>query len=107
MQHWPFSVVSSPDGKPLIRVEFKGEEKNFAPEEISAMVLVKMKETAAAFLGKDVKDAVVTVPGAIETLAQGSRARSHPSNSLLQRQPAAGDEGRGRHRGAERPAHHQ
>jgi L1 cell adhesion molecule like protein len=61
MKHWPFKVVSE-GGKPKIQVDYKGESKNFFPEEISAMVLVKMRETAEAFLGKSVKDAVVTVP---------------------------------------------
>jgi L1 cell adhesion molecule like protein len=61
MKHWPFKVVSD-GGKPKIEVEYKGERKQFFPEEVSAMVLVKMKETAEAFLGKTVKDAVVTVP---------------------------------------------
>jgi len=61
MKHWPFKVVSE-GGKPKIQVEYKSESKTFFPEEISAMVLVKMKETAEAFLGKTVKDAVVTVP---------------------------------------------
>mmetsp|Transcript_2242 Transcript_2242/g.3721 ORF Transcript_2242/g.3721 Transcript_2242/m.3721 type:complete len:659 (-) Transcript_2242:216-2192(-) len=61
MKLWPFELVSV-DGKPLIQVEVSGEKKKFAPEEISAMVLVKMKETAEEFLGKDVKNAVVTVP---------------------------------------------
>ena len=62
-KHWPFKVVSDNyDGKPKIQVEFKGEKKTFNPEEISAMVLTKMKETASAYLGVEVKDAVVTVP---------------------------------------------
>ncbi len=62
MKHWPFTVVSKEGDKPYIRVNFKGETKDFAPEEISAMVLVKMKEVAEAFVGTTVKDAVVTVP---------------------------------------------
>ena len=45
-----------------MQVEFKGEQKTFTPEEISSMVLTKMKDTAEAFLGSTVKDAVVTVP---------------------------------------------
>jgi heat shock 70kDa protein 1/2/6/8 len=62
MKHWPFSVVSGPGGKPLIEVTFKGDKKTFAPEEISSMVLTKMKEIAEAYIGKEVKNAVVTVP---------------------------------------------
>jgi len=58
---WPFKVVSE-GNKPKISVEYKGETKQFNPEEISSMVLIKMKETADAYLGKDIKDAVVTVP---------------------------------------------
>ena len=58
---WPFDVVST-DGKPNIRVEIDGGKKVFTPEEVSAMILVKMKETAEGFLGKEVKNAVVTVP---------------------------------------------
>lgn len=61
MKHWPFKVINDA-GKPKIGIEHKGEEKKFSPEEISAMVLVKMRETAEAFLGKQVKDAVITVP---------------------------------------------
>ncbi|GKT56965.1 hsp70-like protein [Colletotrichum tofieldiae] len=54
--------VVDKNGKPNIEVEFKGETKTFTPEEISAMVLVKMRETAEAFLGGQVNNAVVTVP---------------------------------------------
>ena len=61
MKHWPFHVISD-GGKPKIQVEFKNEQKTFFPEEISSMVLLKMKETAEAYLGKTVSDAVVTVP---------------------------------------------
>ena len=60
-KHWPFAVVNKA-GKPLIKVPVKGEDKVFTPEEISSMVLVKMKETAEAYLGQSVKDAVITVP---------------------------------------------
>jgi len=62
MKHWPFKVICREGNKPHIQVVFKGEEKVFAPEEISAMVLVKMRETAEAYLGKTIKDAVITVP---------------------------------------------
>lgn len=61
IKHWPFKVVNKV-GKPLIQVEYKGEVKQFSAEEISSMVLTKMKETAEAYLGKKIKDAVVTVP---------------------------------------------
>ena len=61
MKHWPFKVVDT-DSLPKLEVEYKNETKTFTPEEISSMVLTKMKETAEAYLGHDVKDAVVTVP---------------------------------------------
>merc|ERR1712141_666163 len=61
MKHWPFKVVDS-STKPKIEVEYKSENKTFTPEEISSMVLLKMKETAEAYLGHEIKDAVVTVP---------------------------------------------
>ncbi|KAJ3322691.1 70-kilodalton heat shock protein [Blyttiomyces sp. JEL0837] len=61
MKHWPFKVIDK-GGKPFIQVEFKGETKTFTPEEISSMVLLKMKETAEAYLGTTVTNAVVTVP---------------------------------------------
>lgn len=59
MKHWPFKVVDK-ETKPYIQVEHKGETKLFSPEEISAMVLVKMKETAEAYLGTKVTNAVIT-----------------------------------------------
>jgi len=58
---WPFEVTNR-DNKPYIRVNYLGEQHDFAPEEISAMVLAKMKEVAEAYLGKKVTHAVVTVP---------------------------------------------
>ncbi|PWN20348.1 putative SSB2-heat shock protein of HSP70 family, cytosolic [Microstroma glucosiphilum] len=61
MKTWPFSVIDKA-GSPAISVEYLGEKKEFSPQEISAMVLTKMKEIAEAKLGKEVKKAVVTVP---------------------------------------------
>ncbi|CCV00588.1 unnamed protein product [Malassezia sympodialis ATCC 42132] len=61
MQHWPFTVIDK-DGSPYIQVDYLGETKQFAPQEISSMVLLKMKEIAEAKIGKEVKKAVVTVP---------------------------------------------
>ncbi|KAF5930859.1 hypothetical protein HYC85_031732 [Camellia sinensis] len=59
---WPFKVIAGPGDKPMIVVSHKGEEKPFAAEEISSMVLIKMKEIAEAYLGTTIKNAVVTVP---------------------------------------------
>lgn len=61
MQSWPFKVVNS-NGKPMLQAEYMGEIKTFTPEEISSMVLTKMRETAEAYLGMTVHDAVITVP---------------------------------------------
>jgi len=61
MKHWPFKVIDK-GSKPIIEVEYKGETKTFSPEEISSMVLIKMRETAEAYLGGSIKNAVVTVP---------------------------------------------
>jgi len=61
MKHWPFKVVSD-SSKPKVVVEYMGETKSFFPEEISSMVLLRMKETADAYLGRPITDAVVTVP---------------------------------------------
>merc|ERR1719440_2211186 len=61
MKMWPFKVTNK-NGRPYINVIAGDDEKSFAPEEISAMVLTKMKIIAENYLGKDVKNAVVTVP---------------------------------------------
>ena len=61
MKHWPFQVKND-GGKPKICVEYKGENKTFSPEEVSSMVLVKMREVAEAYMGRQIKDAVITVP---------------------------------------------
>lgn len=61
MKLWPFEVIDD-GGKPKIRVEYRAEQKTFCPEEISSMVLNKMKETAEAFLGTTISNAVITVP---------------------------------------------
>lgn len=62
IKHWPFTVSAGAGDKPQITVQFKGESKTFQPEEISSMVLIKMREVAEAFIGKEVKNAVITVP---------------------------------------------
>merc|ERR1711871_149320 len=61
MKHWPFSVIKK-DDKPYVSVKLDGKARDFAPEEVSAMVLQKMKEVAEGYLGQDVQHAVVTVP---------------------------------------------
>jgi len=61
MKHWPFTLKPGKSGC-IFEVVYRGETKTFTPEEISSMVLIKMKETAEAFLGTEVKNAVVTVP---------------------------------------------
>jgi len=62
MKHWPFTVKEGKGGKPVIDVEWKNERREFLAEEISAAVLTKMKHIAEAYLGNDVRDAVITVP---------------------------------------------
>mmetsp|Transcript_11537 Transcript_11537/g.28776 ORF Transcript_11537/g.28776 Transcript_11537/m.28776 type:complete len:583 (+) Transcript_11537:512-2260(+) len=62
IKHFPFKVLCKDGDKPAVEVKFKNEVKVFSPEEVSAMVLGKMKEIAESFLGKEVKNAVVTVP---------------------------------------------
>jgi L1 cell adhesion molecule like protein len=59
---WPFKVEAGPEDKPIIVVEYKGETKKFQAEQISSMVLQKMKQIAESYLGKSIKSAVITVP---------------------------------------------
>ncbi|XP_047511592.1 heat shock protein 68-like [Pieris napi] len=61
IKHWPFKVIND-GGKPKLQVTYKGQTKKFAPEEISSMVLIKMKEIAQNYLGTSVNSAVITVP---------------------------------------------
>ena len=68
MVHWPFKVVAGPAERPMIQVEFKGEAKTFAAEEISSMVLGKMRAIAETFLGHTVAKAVVSVPARFNDL---------------------------------------
>ncbi|KAG6850874.1 hypothetical protein H0H93_007492 [Arthromyces matolae] len=60
--HWPFRIVSTSDGRPAVEVDNDGKKQQFSPEELSSMVLVKMRETAQQYLNKTVNHAVVTVP---------------------------------------------
>lgn len=62
LKHFPFKVICGPDEKPQIQVVYKGETKTFSPEEISSMVLTKMKDIASDYLGSKVTEAIVTVP---------------------------------------------
>ena len=59
---WPFKVIAGVNDKPMISLKYKGQEKNFCVEEISSMVLIKMREIAEAYLESPVKNAVITVP---------------------------------------------
>ena len=61
-KHFPFNVKADSQDRPIITANYKDEEKEFKPEEISAMVLTKMKETAEEYIGKKVDSAVITVP---------------------------------------------
>jgi len=62
MKLWPFAVKEGSQGRPVVEVQFKGETRQFFPEEISSMILTKMKTTAESYIGETVKQAVVTVP---------------------------------------------
>lgn len=62
MKNWSFDVVSGSNGKPNVKVQLKGKTELYAPEQISAMILEKLKKNAEDFLGKPVKHAVISVP---------------------------------------------
>jgi heat shock 70kDa protein 1/2/6/8 len=62
MKLWPFTVQNDGTDKPQIKVQYKGEDKLFYPEEISSFILTKMKETAEAYLGEKITDVVITCP---------------------------------------------
>lgn len=62
IKHFPFKVICGPGDKPLIEVTYKGERKTYAPEEITAMLIGKMKDLAESYLGCPVKQAVITCP---------------------------------------------
>jgi heat shock 70kDa protein 1/2/6/8 len=61
VKHWPFTVVDV-SGKPYFEIHHEGKTKQYSPEQISAMILTKMKQIASAYIGSDVTDAVITVP---------------------------------------------
>ncbi|XP_026180192.1 heat shock 70 kDa protein 1-like [Mastacembelus armatus] len=84
MKHWPFKVVS--DGsKPKIQVEYRGENKAFYPEEISSMVLVKMKEIAEAYLRHKVSSAVITVPAYFKDENMKSKISEEDKKKLIEK----------------------
>jgi len=86
MKHWPFKVVSKEGGKPYIQVSFKGETKDFSPEEISSMVLIKMGETAEAYLGKKITDVVITVPAYFnDSQRQATKDAGHIAGMTVKR----------------------
>lgn len=62
IKHFPFKVVAGANDKPMIEVEYKGENKRFTAEEISSMVLTALKQSAEEYIGEEIKDAVITVP---------------------------------------------
>ncbi|KAG9041997.1 70-kilodalton heat shock protein [Tulasnella sp. UAMH 9824] len=62
VKHWPFRVIPKSDGRPAVQVESEGKTQQFSAEELSSMVLTKMRQTAEQYLNKGVKNAVITVP---------------------------------------------
>ncbi|CAI0453796.1 unnamed protein product [Linum tenue] len=82
LKYLPYPVVES-DGRPCVEMDVNGQLKTFTPEELSAMVLVKMKETAEAYLGKQVKHAVVTVPAYFNDLQRQATKDSRRKRNIL------------------------
>ena len=62
IKHWPFKVIEKNNGRPYVQINYKNKIKDFRPEEISSMILSKLKEDAEEYLGQEVTDAVITVP---------------------------------------------
>ena len=62
MKKWPFKVIKGPNDRPQIKVNYKGEEKHFYPEEISAWVLLNLKQNAEIYLKHEINDVIITVP---------------------------------------------
>ncbi len=85
MQHdkklLPYEIIAQ-EGKPFVRVDYMGQKKVFSPEEISAMILVKMKETAESYLGRELKNAVVTVRAEPNTQLRSATAPTSPPSFL-------------------------
>ena len=78
IKHWPFMVKGDDNDKPLIEVSYKNEQKTYHPEEISSMILTKMKDVASSYLGYEVTDAVVTVPAYFnDSQRQAKRCRCY------------------------------
>merc|ERR1712137_1263408 len=83
MKHWPFKIIQKEGDKPYIQVEYMGETKVFAPEEISSMVLQKMKQVAESYLGTTVDSAVVTVPAYFNDGLQVKRIINEPTAAAI------------------------
>jgi len=79
MKLWPYKIIKGENDKPLINVNFKGLSTTFTPEEISAMILTKMKETAEDYLGHKVTKAVITVPAYFN---DAQRRATHDAGSI-------------------------
>ncbi len=72
MKYWPFNIIKDENNKPLIEVEYNGKKDNYYPEEISAMILLKLKKNAEDFYGHEIRDAIITVPAYFNDLQRQS-----------------------------------